>query len=68
MRDTLKDIPPCRVKTIKRTLSTMIDLFFQESHENIRNACFISFSEILDHCFVDKKYGKEGKPAAELMF
>lgn len=46
----------------------MITLFFQEEHENIRNACLLSFTEVLENCFVGGKYGKEGKPAKELVF
>jgi len=45
----------------------MKDLFFMETHDNIRIACAISFQEILENCFVDKKYQKD-KPAKELIF
>lgn len=55
LKDTVRDIPPSLTKTVKRIVSTIIDLFFQESHDNIRNACSISFQEILDNCFPNKK-------------
>jgi hypothetical protein len=47
----------------------MKDLFFRENHDNIRNACAISFAEILENCFVNKMYGKEKeKNAKDLLF
>lgn len=47
----------------------MIQLFFGEAHDTIRNACTLSFKEILDNCFVDKMYGKEkDKLAKDLIF
>lgn len=45
----------------------MIDLFFEESHENIKNACTIAFQEILDNCFVNMKT-KQGEKAACSIF
>lgn len=35
----------------------MKEMFFDVSNDNVRNACFISLFEILEYCFVDKKYG-----------
>ena len=47
----------------------MKELFFKESHENVRNACAISFQEVLENCFINKRYGKDGsKPAKDLIF
>ena len=69
LKDSVKDVPPSTVKTVRRMIQTMKDLFFQESHDNIRNACSISLHEILENCFVNKRYGKDGsKPAKELIF
>lgn len=45
----------------------MIDLFFQETHDKIRQACEASFREIFESCFVNKRYGKD-RPAKELIF
>ena len=67
LKDSIKDNPPSTIKTVKRIISHMKDLFFRESHENIRNACSISLQEILDNCFVDKMYGKD-KKAKDLIF
>ena len=43
----------------------MMTLFFEESHDRIRQACSDSLADILDNCFKDGKYGKEGKSAAK---
>jgi hypothetical protein len=43
----------------------MISLFFGETHDTIRNGCTLAFKEILDNCFVDKMYGKEGDKFAK---
>jgi hypothetical protein len=54
---------------VRRVVLAMKDLFFKESHDNIRNACAISFAEILENCFTEKRYGKEKeKLAKELIF
>jgi len=58
----------------------MKEMFFQETHDNIRNALSISFNEILDNCF-DKPpervpqntpdmrtYGKSQLSAVSLIF
>lgn len=44
----------------------MINLFFEESHDKIKNACALSFCEILDYCF-DNKVCKGGHKAAPLL-
>jgi hypothetical protein len=36
MKDLSKDIPPSLVKTVRRVVQAMKDLFFKESHDNIR--------------------------------
>jgi hypothetical protein len=47
----------------------MIELFFGEAHDTIRNACTLSFKEILDNCFYEKTYGKdEIKQAKDLIY
>jgi len=68
LKDSIRDIPPSLNKTVKRMLTSMKTLFFQESHDNIRNACAISYSEILDKCFVGKRYGAQNKLARDLVY
>ena len=63
-----RDQPPSRTKTVRKMIQTIIDLFFNESNERIREACADSIREIYENAFVDGKYGKEGKPAKELIF
>lgn len=58
LKDTTKDVPPSLVKTVRRMVITIVDLFFQESHDTVRNACAISLREILENCFVGKRCGK----------
>ena len=65
MKDLSKDIPPSLIKTVRRVVSNMKDLFFKETHENIRNACAISLAEILENCFTEKRYGKEREKLAK---
>ena len=43
----------------------MISLFFGETHDTIRNGCTLAFKEILDNCFNNKMYGKEGDKFAK---
>ena len=59
LKDDSKDAIPSLIKTVRRIVEQMINLFFGEAHDTIRNACTLSFKEILDNCFVDKMYGKE---------
>lgn len=54
-------------KTVRRVITCMKEMFFDQSHENIRNACFISFFEILENCFINKRYGRENKKAKDLI-
>ena len=57
--EALRDIPPAVSKTVKKVIQAMKDMFFQETHDNIRNALSISFQEILDYCFSPTRtYGK----------
>lgn len=54
-----KDNPPSLIKTILRVIDIMKELFFQETHDNIRNALVLSFQEIIDNCFnPDRTFGK----------
>ena len=65
--DTAKDKDPSVAKTVRRVITCMKEMFFDQSHENIRNACFITFFEILENCFVNKRYGRENKKAKDLI-
>jgi hypothetical protein len=57
--DLLKDNPPSLFKTVTRVIDIMKDLFFKETHDNIRNALALSFHEIIDNCFnAEKVLGK----------
>lgn len=68
-KDTLRDIPPAVSKTVKKVIQAMKDMFFQETHDNIRNALSISFQEILDYCFPPTRtYGKSQLSAKDLIF
>jgi hypothetical protein len=49
--DLGKDKDPSVSKTIKRIIQSMKDLFFDQNHDTIRNACAISLYEILENCF-----------------
>lgn len=66
LKDPIKDQPASVVKTVKRLVATMINLFFEESHDKVKNACALSFCEILDYCF-DNKACKGGHKAAPLL-
>lgn len=58
-KDTLRDIPPAVSKTVRKVIQAMKDMFFQETHDNIRNALAISLHEILEYCFPPSRlYGK----------
>jgi len=67
LKDPSKDSAPSVLKTVRRMLNTMKELFFPESHENVRNACALSFREILDSCFPNYVVGKT-RPARDIIF
>ena len=66
--DMAKDKDPTVSKTVRRVIQSIKEMFFDQSHENIRNACAISMYEILENCFIDKRYGKDNKKASDLIF
>ena len=67
MIDGVKDTVPTVLKTVKKVVAAMKELFFVETHDKIRDACALSFQEILDNCFVDYRYQKD-KLAKDLIF
>ena len=66
--DKAKDVEPTVSKTVKRVISAMKEIFFDQSHDYIRNAVANSMYEILENCFIDKRYGKDSKKASDLIF
>ena len=65
--DHSKDRDPSIAKTVKRVIQTIKEMFFDLSNENVRNACAISFFEILENCFINKRYADNLK-AKDLIF
>jgi hypothetical protein len=65
--DLGKDRDPSVAKTVKRVVQTIKEMFFDLSNENVRNAIAISFYEILENCFINKRYGENLK-AKDLIF
>lgn len=63
-----KDKQPSVAKTVQRIVTCMKEMFFDQSNENIRNACVMSMYEILENCFYEKRYGKDNKKAKDLIF
>ena len=63
-----KDKEPSVAKTVKRVVACIKELFFDVAHDNIRNACVLSLYEMLENCFVNKRYGKDNKKAKDLIF
>jgi hypothetical protein len=57
-KDNVKDTVPSVSKTVSRVVYTIIELFFTEANQNVRDGCVTSLSEILENCFTNKKYGK----------
>lgn len=41
--DVSKDREPSVAATVKRIVVGIIDIFFDQSHESVRNACFNAF-------------------------
>ena len=66
--DLNKDREPSVSKTVKRVVTSIKELFFDQSHVNVRNACFMSLCEILENCFVNKRYGSQNEKARDLVF
>lgn len=43
-------------------------MFFDIENEEVRVQCFKSFENILEYCFVNKRYGMDNKKAKDLIF
>jgi hypothetical protein len=43
MIDGVKETVPTVLKTVKRVVASMKELFFVETHDKIRDACALSF-------------------------
>ena len=65
--DLGKDRDPSVAKTVKRVVQTIKEMFFDLSNESVRNAIAISFYEMLENCFINKRYGENLK-AKDLIF
>jgi len=65
--DLGKDKDPSVPKTVRRIVQSMKEVFFDQNHDNIRNACALSLYEILENCFANKRYGKDNKKAKDLI-
>ena len=62
-----RDRDPSIAKTVKRIVQCMKEMFFDLSHEYVRNACFASFVQILENCFLNMRYGRDNKKAKDLV-
>ena len=68
MIDLSKDKEPSVARTVRRIVSSLKDMFFSETHENVRNEIAATFIAILENCFENKRYGRENKKAKDLIY
>lgn len=54
--------------TVRRIVVEIIDMFFDQPHESVRNASANAFIQLMEHCFVNKRYGLDNKKAKDLVF
>ena len=66
--DVSRDREPSVATTVKRIVVGVIDMFFDQSHESVRNACVNTFIQLMECCFIDKRYGPDNKRAKDLVF
>ena len=58
--DRISDKSPSVANTVRRVITYMRDTFYDQSNEMIRNACAMSMHEILEHCFVNRRFVEKG--------
>jgi hypothetical protein len=66
--DINKDKEPSVAKTVRRVVSSIKELFFDQNNANVRNACFMSLCEILENCFANKRIENSNEKARDLIF
>lgn len=54
-----KDSEPSAAKTVRRVVTSMKEMFFDIENDQVRSACYNSFVQMLEQCFLNKRYGKE---------
>ena len=68
MVDSSKEREPTVAKTVKKIVVAIIEMFFDQSNEELRKECVNTFVMLLENCFIDRKYGPNNKKAKDLIF
>lgn len=67
MINLIHDRDPSVSKTVRQVIQFMKEVFFDVANDQLRNAIFLSLFQMLEFCFINKKYGSEQKQAKDLI-